>query len=186
MMDGVKKIAAYIKQKPNVLVIIGLVGIVLIFVSGFFGGGNKSSSQATENITAQEYAKSLQTQLEQAVHAVTGGEASVVVTLETDIEYVYASEVKEDSKQVEDVSGTDQSKIQKDGSNEKNYVIVNDEQGNDVPLIVTSVMPRVKGVVVTCEGGDDAALQQKIETLVSTALDISSQKVCVMGMQSSK
>ena len=37
----------------------------------------------------------------------------------------------------------------------------------------------VKGVVVVCQGGDNAAVSQRIVDAITTALNISSKRVCV-------
>ena len=45
---------------------------------------------------------------------------------------------------------------------------------------MTEVQPVVKGVVVVCDGGDDPVVQQRVIDAVTTALDITSVRVCVV------
>ena len=46
-------------------------------------------------------------------------------------------------------------------------------------LVRTRMEPVIKGVVVVCEGGDDPVTVSRIMDAVTTALAISSAKVCI-------
>lgn len=52
--------------------------------------------------------------------------------------------------------------------------------GSEQALAVTEIQPVVKGVVVVCDGGGNPAVQQSVTEAVTTALDISSVRVCVI------
>ena len=45
------------------------------------------------------------------------------------------------------------------------------------------VEPVVKGVIIVCQGGNNPTVQQNIINAVTTALDISSARVCVVQGQ---
>ena len=51
--------------------------------------------------------------------------------------------------------------------------------GEEEALAITEVQPTVKGVVVVCSGGDDPEVQQRIINAVTTALNITTKRVCV-------
>ena len=55
-----------------------------------------------------------------------------------------------------------------------------DADGAQKALKVTEVQPIIKGVVVVCDGGDDPTVQQNVVSAVTTALDITSVRVCVI------
>ena len=74
------------------------------------------------------------------------------------------------------------SELQKDKQSQNNYILYKDENGNEVPLVVTEIMPSVKGVVVGCENGENEFVCATVKSLVTTALDISDDKVCVVGL----
>lgn len=180
-MNGIKGVLDIIK-KPKILVIIGLCGILLIAVSGMFSQKSdkkESTEPTTTKITAQQYKADLQEQLKNAVCNATGGRASVLITLDSDVEYVYASQGKSQSS--EQQNGGVDSKIQKGQGSENSYVIVKDGDGNEMPLVITAVMPNVKGVVVNCDGGDDETVKEQVTSIVTTALSISEEQVCVSG-----
>lgn len=180
-MNGLKGVVDIIK-KPKILVIIGLCGILLIAVSGMFSqksAKKEDTAPTTTSINAQQYKADLEEQLKKAVCNATGGRASVLVTLDSEVEYVYASQGKSQSS--EQQNGGVDSKVQKGQGCENSYVIVKDGDGNEMPLIVTAVMPNVKGVVVNCDGGDDEAVKAQVSSIITTALSIGEEQVCVSG-----
>lgn len=181
-MKDIKSIFKDAVKNPKWLVIIGLAGILLISVSGFFQGAknNEETRETTTAVSAEQYKQQLESQIKGAVSHVTGGKVSVMITLNSDIEYVYASEGKNSNKEQQNGVG-ENNRVQKDQGSENNYVIVKDSNGNESPLVVTAVMPKVKGAVVNCDGGDDPATKAAVTEIVTTALNIDEDKVCVLG-----
>ena len=68
-----------------------------------------------------------------------------------------------------------------DGSTSVSHVIVSDEG-----LIETTQTPQVLGVAVVCEGGDIAAVQNRISTLVEVLTGVGANHVTVAKMAASK
>ena len=162
----------------------GLVGIALIFLSGYLTSGGKSEPQSTASsgttYTAEEYEARLESELEGLLMKIRGvGNATVMVTLEQTKQAVYAKEEKTSGQTTEDKSdGTTRNET--DSSNETGYILVRDADGSERALPVTEIQPMIKGVVVVCDGGDNPAVQQSIIDAVTTALDITSVRVCVI------
>ena len=142
----------------NLIIIGGLIGIALIFLSSYFpsgSGGSGSAEETLDKISAQEYTSQLEENLIQIISHIDGaGEAKVMITLETGVETKYATQEK---------SSTESSR----------------DNGSERALAVTEVQPTVKGVVVVCPGGEEPVVQQRIISAVTTALDISSKRVFV-------
>lgn len=170
-----------LKKNPKVIVIAGLIGIALIFLSGYIKSDTKTT-EVSSSLTASQYSESLEEQLSEQISEVVGGKVKVMVTLETGVEYIYASEAKNDESEIEDAQSKDKQKVQKDKKIENNYILYKDENGKEVPLVVTEVMPSVKGVVVGCENGENEVIVATVKNLVKTALNISDDKVCVVGL----
>ena len=49
------------------------------------------------------------------------------------------------------------------------------------PVLVKRIYPEITGVSIVCEGGDRAEIQAKLIKAVSTALGISSNRICIVG-----
>ena len=48
-------------------------------------------------------------------------------------------------------------------------------------MLITTEMPEVRGVAIVCEGGDDEETNQKIQSAVTAALNITSKRVYITG-----
>ena len=64
----------------------------------------------------------------------------------------------------------------------ESYLTVDTDTG-PVGLLLTHVQPTVKGVAVVCDGGGNAAVQQRVIQVVSTAFHISERRVCVVKQE---
>ena len=172
-----------LKKNPKLIVIIGLIGVALIFLSEFLPVSNSSSQKnLSSKATTEEYCEGLENQLSEQISEVVGGKVNVMLTLETGVEYVYASEAKNNESEIEDGVRENNKKKQKEKQNQNNYILYKDENGNEVPLVITEIMPNIKGVVVSCENGENEAVKAIIKNLVKTALNISDERVCVVGL----
>ncbi len=161
-------------KSPKILIIGGLVGIVLIFISSLSGGQQKEKklSDATE-FTTEEYKENLENDIEKVVEGITGSKnASVIITLEGGIEYSYADTVEEASADKSESS---------DFEMKKGYITVKTADGGEQALLVATKLPEVRGVAIVCEGGDNEAIKQKIESTVTAALNITSKRVYICG-----
>ena len=158
----------------------GLIGMALILLSQFWPEQKPTAAKNEQKtITTEEYITQTETKLGTLVGGIAGaGECKVMVTLENGVEYVYASENKVNTNREED-SGTNSSKLSQKDDSEQNIIIVDTENGKE-GLLVTEIQPTVRGVVVVCEGGDKEDVRQRITQAVTTALNISSMRVCVV------
>ena len=94
----------------------------------------------------------------------------VMVTLESGTRTVYAADTASSA-------GADGS-----ASYSEHYLTVDTDSG-PVGLLLTRIQPTVKGVAVVCDGGGDAAVQQRVVQVVSTAFHISERRVCVVKQE---
>ena len=165
----------------NIVIVVGLVGIALIFFSGFFKTGN--SAEKTQEVplqTTEEYTKQLEKNLTDILSSIEGaGAAKVMVTLENGTETRYATEEKHNNEETRDEQNGQTTRTQQVGDSEIKYITVRDADGTERALAITEIEPKVKGVVVVCPGGEDPVVQQRIIRAVTTALNLSSQRVCV-------
>ncbi len=181
LKDLLEKYIVIFKKKPKYLIIVAVVLLVIVLSLSFFE--NKQETEfASATTDAEKYKLALEHQLSEQISTVIKGEVNVMITLENGVEYVYASENKNNLKSVEDSESTDKQKVQKDEQNEDNFIIYKDNNGNEIPLVITEIMPNIKGVVVSCQNGENHIIQAKIKDLVKTALDITDDKVCVVGI----
>ncbi len=177
------------KTKLKLIVAVGILGMALILLSQFMGRERAPQTppdDITASFIAQEYAAGLETRLEQLLSGIEGvGRADVMVTLEGGVEYVYAQEETRGNDTVRQPAGSQTGEeeavtVSSRENVEQRYIIVETEYGKREALVLTEREPSVRGVVVVCDGADDIRVQQKLTTVVTTALGIPSTRVCVV------
>lgn len=168
-------------KKLMLLLAAGAAGILLIFLSGFWQGDKSAAVQPDAAKTAAErtgedYEKRYQQRVEELVGCIAGaGEARVVVTLDSGVEYVY---VKEESRSSDQSNGSGDAQSARSTIDQKT-ILVEDANGRKTALLRKTLEPTVRGVVVVCRGGDDPIVVERITEAVKTALGIPSTRVCV-------
>ena len=157
-------------KKTCICFIAGLLGILLIFASEAFGNSSKKSE--TSNKEYVSYSNEMEEKLADIISKVDGaGKTKVFLTIEESEEYVYAQDISTDRK--------DNTQINDD----KKYVIVDGNSGKD-GLLIKTVNPKIRGVAIVCEGGDDPVVQQRIYSCVSASLGISTARISISKMTS--
>ena len=167
-------------ERYRLLVALGLGGIVLIGLSAFLARDERAQTGESVNTTAV-YAAALEKRLAEMVSSIDGaGRATVMVTLENGVEYVYANEEKTNNDHSENGA-----QISVRDDSQKTVVTVDDGSGKK-GLLVTEIQPTVRGVVVTCEGATNDAVAARVMLAVRTALNITEKRVCVIPYTSEK
>ncbi len=171
------------EKGKRIILIAGIAGMVLILLSSFWPKSEttKAKQEATTTaMTTSEYTDLLQQRLASIVNSIDGvGKSEIMVTLETGVQNIYANQEQKNTDKSQDMTGENTTRIQERQDVEQNVILVNDPEGGEKALIKTQLEPQIKGVVVVCQGGDDPVVQKRISQAVTTALDISSKRVCV-------
>ena len=176
MNERIKEIVSKIKS-PKFLVMAGIIGMLLIFLSSLGTGEKPKETETAAEFSADAYRLSLEEQIKDMVTDITGSKAvNVIVTLESGISYSYA-DTREETTAEETRDNAESSDIQiKEG-----YITVKNADGGEEALLVTAKMPQIRGVAIVCEGGDSEIINEKITNTVTAALDITSKRVYICG-----
>ena len=150
------------ENRARLAVLLGAAAMLLILLSELFAPSGKtaaaSAPPANDNISRQQ----LEQQLSDLIAQVEGaGKTTVMVTLESGEETIYA---------LDTLSGQTQE--------QQTHVLLDD----GTALAQTVCTPRVCGVAVVCEGGDDITVIKRITDLVSVVLGLSTNRICVTKM----
>ena len=156
--------------------VLGAVGVLCICLSEWLP---QKKVETTEKVqTAEQYCEQVEHRLSALLEKMEGvGACQVYVTLESGVEYVYATAQKENADYVKD-SDANGEKVSEKADSEQDVVIIDSADGK-TGLLLTEIQPTVKGVVVVCDGGDTDAVVQRVTAAVTTALNISARRVCV-------
>lgn len=163
------------QNRTKLVVILGICGIVLIMLSELIPSDDineKGTVISKDPVTEDtyEYKKQIETELAAILGEIKGvGEIEVMVTIEGTTEYVYAEELDTDT----DKDG------EKTSEQYKNQIVMTEENGKKDALVRKIIKPQISGVVIVCQGGGDASLNERVLKAASTALNLPSSKICV-------
>lgn len=171
-------------QKKNALFVLGLAGILLIFLSDLLFTAHSNEEEPTpqpepQTVQSGQTEQELEARLAEMIGAVQGaGRVRVMLTLENNGETVYAYDEQSDTQTT---TGGANGTTERRQSYESEHVLIDAGSGKQ-PLVETSLEPEVKGVAVVCEGGDDITVVKRVTELVSVVLRLPTNRVCVIKM----
>lgn len=186
-MKGTKKDKKTLENKKQKYIVIGMSGLIIcgILLTSLPNPFQKKENQVTQitMATKEEKGLSYEEELEQRLEAILkklegAGKVQVMVTTST----------TEEKQLAEDVTYTLATTDERDGAggtrtNEKedkqNRIVL--AQGN-LPVVVKETKPKVEGVLIVAEGGEDIGVKSAIIQAVSSLLNIPSYKVSVLKM----
>ncbi|MBQ7475224.1 MAG: hypothetical protein IJS78_04820 [Clostridia bacterium] len=157
----------FLKGKKAAFIAAGAaLGVFLILWRPGFSQ-SKAAEEPSAFYEVSFYTESLEKRIEELCRASEGiRDVSVLLTLESGSEYVYAANTVEKKDGEGEASGT------------REYLIVTDDSGSG-PVRVTEIYPKVRGVAVVCTGGDRPDVKARITTLLSAALGVPSNRITV-------
>ncbi len=182
------------KEKRDKIAIVFLLGIFFLLIatplSSFSSKNESKDSEITEfateerqeNMENDEYIEQLENKLEQTIEGMEGaGKVHVMITLEASGEKILdKNQPYESSSEVVKEAGkeSEQSTIQSDSE-----TVLIDVDGNTSPIIVQERYPKIEGVVVVCEGGDNTAISLRIKEAVQALFSVDTHKIVVCKLQ---
>ncbi len=152
----------------------GFLGIILIVFSlPLEKDKNREAAKLPEEkvFNEKDYTADLEAKLSEMISLINGaGNTKVIITLECDYETVYAK---------------DGSLSQGDDSTDEDseYIIIDrdDAQGG---LLLKTVAPKVRGVAVVCEGGDNQYVRNAVTEMLTAVLDVGANRISVSKISS--
>ena len=169
-----RKLATMEKNKLiKIIVAVGLIAMVGIFLSESFSTKNKQENQPQQQQASEslhEYEQQVEQRLSDILSSIDGiGQCEVMVTLDSSKESVYSSESESKNESDEKSSSS---------SEKSTYVIVDDD--GQKPVLEKEVEPRVRGVIVVCEGADDVYVRQAVVDSIRAGLGITSANISIV------
>lgn len=168
------------ENRVKLIVALGIAGIAIILLSEYITFPSAKAEPRYLTDENAQYAAKLEERLYDIVSSIEGvGEPTILVTLQSGVQNIYAQEEKRNTDKTQDFDGSEPKKIQVRDNVEQKYILVDGASGTKEPLIVKTLQPAVEGVVVLCPGADDPVVEQRVVNVITTALGIGSNRVCV-------
>ncbi len=163
------------KKVQRIIVFVGLAVILLIFLSTLsFDGGGKEQSDVTSLEDTSAIEKELEQRLEQLLEQIDGvASVKVMVTLDCTSQRVYARDSKSGDSSQTGSGGSNSS-----SSSETSLVLAGSGNSKE-PIEQGTILPRVRGVAVVCEGAEDPLVKEKVVNAVISALNVGASRVYV-------
>lgn len=185
------------------LLILGMVGVCLLLVSSWWS--NKSSnvpsdsaqkgvavsSSSLTGIVQPESVKSgggseeevLEQRIGSILQQIAGvGEVKVSISLGSGTRYEYATNQKNDQRQIEERDERGGTRTTSEQTLDEQIVLLSGSAGSTSgqPLKVREIKPEIKGVLVVAEGARNAEIKEALTRTVQTVLNVPAYKIRVM------
>lgn len=169
------------KKRKEQLLMLLLVGILLIVIAipvDRDGGEKKtgSASESQETVTDRSYVSQMEQQLAAVLQNVQGvGEVSVMLTISETSEKIIEKD-EETSVQTSSGEGGENTS----STERRETSVYEGSSGSETPYVVKEITPRIEGVLVVAEGGDNAVVVESISEAVQALFGIDPHKIKVM------
>lgn len=165
------------KKRTDLVVLLGVCGVLLLALPELLPQNQQKSTQTmaqsqTDNST---YELQLEERLTSLLSQMEGvGRVQVMLTLETGETSVYAQTERTTASSNKTTEGQQTSQE----SFENDYVIVDGSDGEQA-LVNRTELPQIRGVVILCDGGEDASISRRVTEAASVLLGVSTNRICV-------
>ncbi len=169
----------YLKNNTRaiILIFLSVFGLMLFIISGYISQDHSKNNTVVSD--DDEYKTLLEQGLKETISRIKGaGDTSVFITLDSSFETVYASNAKLDE------SSPDAESSQK--TTERLIATTNSHTTGEAPVVVKQITPKIKGVLIVCEGAGNAGVKEIVTQAAATALNISTNRIFVTGGNSTK
>lgn len=140
------------------------VGILLIIMSNCNAEKNEEGAVGIESLDPETYAREVEERVEELCNKIDGvGSAYAVVTLEGGYRAIYATDT------------------QAGGTGSKHQTVTLGSGSGERALLLGYENPKISGIGIVCSGGDDPVCRRNIISVVSSAFDVSTNKIFVTG-----
>lgn len=196
-MDFLKKATDKLQGKDRKklienTVVVAIIGIIILIAGSSLLGGTKkdktqtgSSNTAAANTAAVSSRMSEEEKLEERMKEILSqisgaGRVDLMITFSTESEIVPAYDNKKsESKTSEKDSSGGTREITQDQA-DSSVVFEDNGSGGKTPVILKSLLPEIKGVVVVADGAAKAEVRERLTKAVQVLMDIPIHKVQVI------
>ena len=151
-------------KKIYIFVALIFVGAIIIILGKADANPSDDVKNSIEELDPSQYSEMLEERIEELCNRVDGvSGAYAVVTLRGGYQAIYA---------IDSQSGS---------ASTKNQTVVIGSGSGERAILEGYSYPEIAGIGIVCHGGDSYEVKNKIVSLISSAFDISANKIFVVG-----
>lgn len=169
MNKNIKAFGERLKKDKKLLVLLAMsiLGMLLIL---FSGTGQSAEDATSDTVSLKQAETEIEERLTLLLKSVEGaGRVRVMVTVDSLYEKTVAINTESES-----------------GENEQSYkseYVLIEQSGDSDGLVLKITSPVIRGVGITCDGGEAASVKQELIRLTSAALGIPVNRIWVTAMK---
>ncbi|HHW14268.1 MAG TPA: stage III sporulation protein AG [Firmicutes bacterium] len=187
------------------LLVLGLAGVLLLALGNFSPSDHRPSTvpgpgglagaaqpnqpkeqgPAAGALDGEAYAAQLERALAETLSQVSGaGTVSVRVFLASGPRREYARKTSGDTRTTQESDRTGTSRVTTEQHEEGEVTVMRGESGgSDVPVVVVTHLPEVRGVLVVASGAGDPLVRSELAKAVGTALNLPLHRIEVLAKE---
>ena len=140
--------------------------------------------QPSTDVQSADYVREWEEKLEKSLLFIEGaGQVKVLITLQESEQRVLARDGTESISETTEEDAAGGSRRVTENRIEKKTIYTVDERGQDVPYVIKTITPSVKGVVVIAQGADQPEVRQNIIEAIQVLFDIDMNKITIVKMK---
>jgi len=133
------------------------------------------------------YERKQELRLKEVLQQVDGvGKAEVMITLQASAELVIEKDTSSDRQRIEEEDAQGGSRLTTEDIQSEETIYQESENGARNPYVVKQMEPKVEGVIVIAQGGDNPQVKQNILEAVQALFSVEAHKIKIMKMEGSK
>ena len=165
-----KIIEKYIGKDKNItnLIVILIIGVIIVIAGSVFWGEDRKdkldiayevSDTGVNKDDTLPYEQHLKLNLEKVLSSIEGvGKVSAMITFESSSEMIPAIETKSNKTLTSEADNQGGKREVEQIEEDEKILILNKQDGDQQPLILKELKPKVKGVIIVAEGVEDPEL----------------------------
>lgn len=164
-----------------------LVGILLLVVAWPMPGQEPEEKGEAEPVSdsglsdEEAYQEYLEKRIARALEQVEGvGKAEVVITLKSTAEKVVEKDQVSDSQTSSEADSVGGTRTIDERSSQKESVYEQRSDGTQTPYVRKELTPEIGGVLIVCDGGDNAVVIRDITEAVQALFGVEAHKIKIM------
>lgn len=174
------------RQKNIENLVIFLIGVVIVIITGSYIFSDEDDTVTVSNLNDVFDADVFERKLEKILSSIKdAGSVEVMVSYQSGVETVPLLDTK-DSNTVTEESGNSSNRRTEQNSMETSIIFNQEKSGNKVPYISKTIMPKIEGVIVTCDGGGNEIVRANVIKAVTVVTGVTANKVQVFPKDNNK
>ena len=162
-------------MRKDQLLIFFLVGVLLLVIA--LDGEEAVGTQAEE----QDYARYLERRLEETLSQLDGaGNVRVMVTLQSSAQKIVEKDTQGERDAITEEDSQGGRRTSENTSHQETTVYEGMGEKSQEPYVSKELTPRVEGVVVLAEGGENALVKRNITEAIQALFGIDTHKIRIM------